>query len=109
VGLTPVTCLATDVSGLTATCSFFVTVTGDLACGGAFDLSGAPGPNGGLVLTVRTAFPNLHYHVQEADSLAGAQWIELPNVVFSGQGYVLQAQVFPSGTPRFYRVIATVQ
>jgi hypothetical protein len=109
VGVTPVNCVATDVSGNTAPCSFFVTVTGDAACGAAFDLSGAPGPNNGLVLTVRTAFPNLHYHVQEAASLEGTQWVELPNVVFGGQGYVLQAQVFPTGTPRFYRVIATVQ
>jgi hypothetical protein len=109
VGVTKVNCVATDASGNTATCSLFVTVTGDVPCGGAFYMTGAAGANGSLLLTVRTAFPNLHYRAQETYNLLPAQWLELPNVFFTGQGYVLQAQIFPSGSPRFYRVISSTQ
>jgi hypothetical protein len=109
VGVTKVNCVATDASGNTAACSFLVTVTGDVACGGAFDVSGALGPNGSVALTVITAFPGLHYIVKETVDLASPQWLDLPNVVFTGQGTRLQALVFPSGSPRFYRVVASPQ
>jgi hypothetical protein len=109
VGVTKVNCVATDASGNTAACSFFVTVTGDVPCGGAFYMTGDPAPNGGVLLTIRTAFPNLHYRAQESVRLSPAQWTDLPNVVFTGQGYVLQAYVYPSGSPRFYRAIASSQ
>ena len=109
VGVTKVNCVATDASGNTAACGFFVTVTGDALCGGAFYITGERGPNGGILLTIRTAFPDLHYRAQESDRLSPAQWVELPNVVFTRQGSLLQAYVLPSGSPRFYRVISSTQ
>ena len=99
-GTTSVTCMATDASGKSSTCSFDVQVVN----ADPGQISGlVPGQNA-VLLGVPTQ-PGVEYQIQYKDSLNDPIWQPLGSII--GSGSVMSfTDAEPSATARFYRVVA---